>query len=513
MKVYYFFWWIIYFNLIFFLSFKIIKASCVIGNIGIGGGVIFYYDEVNNQCYESQIGDNVYFDSLPKFSQIKVFFDNNRSSFYGRTALNQVGEFRLKIKTDLSDFSSSAFLLQQGDQILISSTDDLTTYQSFLIDNVYNQEILNLTTPLTIESNLEDFNVIASQSGVLRVGFSLDRAINDGKIRILIPAVANPILAKDSIPDFDGFDYGLGDDIIVTCPESQDGLIFNQFGIASASALMLNDRSYHIFTCSYTGSGVGDFTSNPILIGTKNGEGNEKRLINPLNFEFLESKKIFFLVQLLNSDNDAIFSTPLPILVNSAVSVKASILPHLTFKLFGKNKGDISCGQSLDVGSLATMIDFGVLPLNQLTKTAINLQVSTNASSGYVITLRQSDQMGLDGQSCKLSANQTNARCIPDALVSGMSVDNSALWEDFNSQYGLAYTLANVNNDQAIFNYTQGFRHLPNLSLAQSPVLIAKNTTTTHQDSIDVCFGLNPSPSNIAGIYENQVFYTVTAGF
>jgi hypothetical protein len=456
---------------------------------------------------------NKYFDDLSKLSNLKITLSNNRASFFGQTDANQVGETKLEIKTDVDDFAKSAFLLQKDDQIFIGSSSNLEDYQDYSIQDITSNSLANLTTPLGSGLDLGDLNIISPQSGVLKVGFQIDQAIEDGKIRILIPTHSDDSLASDDIPDLNTFDYGSGVDLTVQCPNDQDDLDFDEFGQAEKSALDIDGKKFHLFSCSYSGSGTGDFTENPMIIGVKKGEGNNRRLINPIDFSTLESKKIFFIAQVIDKNSQEVLSSPIPFLLNPNVNVRVSVLPHLTFSLSGKNETETACGQKLDVTSASTEINFGDLRLNYLTKAAINLVVSTNSSGGYVVTLAQSDQMGLSGQACGLNIGETKTTCIPDALVLDMDTGNSKVWEDFNSQYGLAYTLENVNNSQASFSYTQGYRHLPNLSLEILPSVIMTNNNTTHQDSTNICFGLNPPSGNVAGSYENQAFYTVTAKF
>lgn len=454
-----------------------------------------------------------YFDDLSKLSKLKVTLSNNRASFYGQTDSNQINQTNLKIKTDVDGLAKSAFLLNQNDEIFIGSGGDLNIYQNYLIQDIANQSLINLQMPLSSGSELENLDLIGPQSGVFKIGFQINQAIQDGIVRVLMPAYSDDLLASDDIPDEDTFDYGSGEDLTVKCPNDQDGIDFEEFGLAEKSKLDIDGQKFHSFSCAYTGSGISDFSENPMIIGVEKGEGNDRRLINPLDFSNLESKKTFLHIQLINQSGQAVFSSPMPFLFNPDANVKVSVLPHLTFSLSGKSKGETVCGQELDVNSFDSIIDFGDLKLNYLTKAALNLVVSTNGGGGYAVSLIQSDQMGLNGQSCGLNEMEIRQTCIPDALVLGMDKDNAQSWQDFNSQYGLAYTLENVRNNQAVFNYTQGYRHLANLSKAQLPGIIMTNDETTHQDSINVCFGLNPPPSNVAGSYENKIFYTVTAKF
>ena len=104
------------------------------------------------------------------------------------------------------------------------------------------------------------------------------------------------------------------------------------------------------------------------------------------------------------------------------------------------------------IATTATSVPWGHLAsTNAFYYAAQQLTVSTNASSGYTVTIQENDQMGKNGNACTGTApsagNYTfgSNMCIRDTIcgVSNCSESASAEWTDATAYPGLGYSVAN----------------------------------------------------------------------
>ncbi|MDR0462812.1 MAG: hypothetical protein LBG64_01155, partial [Pseudomonadales bacterium] len=360
------------------------------------------------------------------------------------------------------------------------------------------------------------------------VGWVAEQAVPNGSFRILIPAATTNY--NDGIPDLGAFDYGTGV-IPVQCPQDIPGVF--EFGtpISEAGAVVWDGMTFHSFVCPYVGDGqIGaefgaDSGNGAMVIGDSTNQ-----LINPLRDPnsstdiINRADQIDAFIQNLDADGYVISSTQVAIsAILNEVVVTAYFPGEISFRIRGLAAGtSTACGVT-DMGSTATLLNFGSPQLNVFTNIAQRIEVISTAAAGYSISVMQSDQMSRGGVGCpgeivSLGGDLINRDCIPDFAA---AIDEAQPWTDPTTQRGLGFRAGIYSlevGDSAfiapdIAASSDNFRRLADVSVGEIPEPFVISDVSTNSDLIDVCFRLNIDAMNHAGVYENQILYVITATF
>lgn len=486
-------------------------------------------------------------------AEVSVTLSNSRPSFRGAlTSGNFVGTSRALINTTANAYpSTSSAQLVQGDTVAIGSAGGLGVY-TVSSTSANNAIYLDAPANAILQAGHADSgdDVISTVSANLSVKFKSANALEGGRFRILVPALANDAASADGIPDGGKFDMR---GATVTCPTdiSAGGHSYNFVaGTASASAIAIAGNEYHSFECAYSGTGgnTTDFgtTYDPIVINS---------IINAApaaahTAGVADSHRV--IVQHLDSSFAIVDQTTVAIGVIEAVKVTATVAPQITFKILGLNSGVSTCGITTNVATTPTLVPFGELLISGYTYAAQALTVSTNALNGYSVTARENDQLGREGGACgdgnpstagandDVDSTTTNYNtCILDArgntngnpIAGSMSHTAHGIW-DYNSttNKGFAFSLDDISTSgttpafeydstsagcstNASFGTRSCYRQFADEENNETAQPIFTGTQPADNHNVNVCYKAVIPTTQAAGEYENYLTYTATATF
>lgn len=451
-------------------------------------------------------------------TSVSVTLSNPRLSFRGSLdGSNVVGTSQVTINTSSNHPSLSTAQLQNGDTVSIGNSDSLATY-TVAITNPASEFTLS-SVLLTGDADTDD-DVISTQSASLTVRFTTATAINNGRFRILVPALASDLDSADGIPDGDLYDFG-NSTPTVTCPSNADTSYDFVTGTATASAITISGTDYHSYECAYSGTGG---VGSP-FDGTTNDYITISSVINPApesghTTGTADTQNI--IIQHLDASFNVDDSTAIAVGVIEAVKVSANVPASISFSIAGVAASTSTCGITTDVTTTAAAVPFGDVSIAAFNEAAQTLTITTNAVNGYSVTTIQNDQLGLDGAACTGDTSSTS--CIidskgDDTLMSHTAFDN---W-DSTSNKGFAYSIHNDDANTIPFEYntTTGncvggsycakqFADDEDSQVAQS---IFSSSTVADAENINICYRVIPDVVTAAGNYENYITYTATATF
>jgi hypothetical protein len=454
-------------------------------------------------------------------TSVSVTLSTPRLSFVGKLAAgNSVGSSIVTIVTTANGASSTTSTeLAEGDTVAIGDGSGLTSYTVASASATNSIFTIKSPSAATLQSGDADTDdaVISTQSATHTVRFTTATAIPNGSFQILVPAttLSGSSGRADGIPDQDGFDFG-NSAPTVTCPSDVSSTYDFVTGTATASSVTINSVVYHAFECQYSGAGG----SGTAFDGTSQGAVSIASLINPSPRVshvqgYADTYRI--LVRHLDSSDSIIDQTTVSVGNIESVRVTATVPPQLTFAILGVASGTSACGQTTDVTTTPVTIPFGEVSISAFTEAAQALTVSTNATSGFAVTIVANDQMGKNGGACAGDPPSGND-CIPDSDVGSMSHTTSQDWTSTTNK-GLAYSLhdANTTTTEA-FAYNESARtfsakHLPDTENSQTAQTIFSATAPAENDNVYVCYRVIVSATQSAGDYENLVTYRATATF
>jgi hypothetical protein len=450
-------------------------------------------------------------------TSVSVTLSNPRLSFHGALdASNVVGTSQVTIDTGSGKPSLSTAQLQNGDTVAIGNSDSLGVYT---ISTTSPASEFTLGSVLLAGDADDDDDAISTQSATLTVRFTTATAINNGRFRILVPALASDLNSADGIPDRDLYDFTNGTPT-VTCPTDISGYDFVA-GTATASAITISSVDYHSFECAYSGTGG---VGSP-FDGTTNDYVTIASLINPApesghTTGTADTQNI--VVQHLDSSFNVDDSTAVAVGVIEAVKVSASVPASISFSIAGVASSTSTCGITTDVTTTAAAVPFGEVSISAFNEAAQTLTVTTNAVNGYSVTAIENDQLGINGDTC--AGDNTGTSCIRDSagddtLMSHTAFDN---W-DSTTNKGFAYSIHNSDANTVPFEYntttgnctggTYCAKQFADSEDSQAAQSIFSSTTVADSQNINVCYRLIPDVITAAGDYENYLTYTATATF
>lgn len=451
-------------------------------------------------------------------TSVSVTLSNPRLSFRGSLdGSNVAGTSQVSINTSSNHPSLSTAQLQGGDTVAIGEADSLGTYT--IATTNPNDEFTLASTLAVGDADLDD-DVISTQSASLTVRFTTATAINNGRFRILVPALASDLNSADGIPDSDTYDFG-NIAPTVTCPSDVVSTYDFVTGTATASAITISGTDYHSYECAYSGTGgVGT-----AFDGTSNDYITISNIINPApesghTTGTADTQNI--VIQHLDDGFNVDDSTAVAVGVIEAVKVTASVPASISFSIAGVAASTSTCGITTDVTTTAAAVPFGEVSISSFNNAAQTLTVTTNAVNGYSVTAIENDQLGLNGATCV--GDNTGTSCIrdsigDDSLMSHTDFDN---W-DSTANKGFAYSIDNDDANTVPFEYNtvtgncvggsfcaKQFADSEDSQIAQE---IFSSTTVADAQNINVCYRVLPDVVTAAGDYENFITYTATATF
>lgn len=398
------------------------------------------------------------------------------------------------------------------------------------------------------------------------VGFVTEVAVNDGVFRVLIPTATDSTNLGQASGLWNG---GVAQEnvfvtpvdtsaVTVICPSVTTGFTFGtpamQIGNiyydtiankeltqAEAAATSGQFVRYLGFLCPYTGTGkVGDqfaTGSNQIkILGLINpalapGQTINEAVVVPGKVQLLENGYTAATTSgsaadYLVSDRDVMISA-----FAQDVLVTAKVDAQITFEVRGVDANETVCAdKTTTVASTPVNVNYGAPTVVTFVDAAQRLYVNSSANDGYVVTVLQDNNMNRQGAaSCTndglVSATEINRDCIPNfGWASALAPTAGAAWTDPTST-GLGYTAALKTDaskgtgdapavSSSIFGGSGGqYTRFATAGTAAAPVTIASSGKATDGDIYDVCYRLSLDAQNNAGVYDNEVTYTITASF
>lgn len=419
---------------------------------------------------------------------------------------------------------------------------------------------------------------IATQSARHSITFKPSSALSGtqgapAKILIKIPMTAttgktSPYYYNDGIPDSDGFDAaGLG----VTGPNT----IQTYLALSPASLTMLAGSStystipnFHVITVLFAGTPTSS-TQITVDIGTT-GADTTKYFINPAKSltptrsgtepgtAHISGKADIWpiLIETRNDVDVAVDAGTVRVAPVEGVQVSAYVDQTLTFKMCGvktdktlNNTYESTCtfagvgltAPTQSCGVSGSNFDFltdnvhvafnGGAAITQDTfyTGAQFVQVSTNAQNGYDLQVLEWDQMGINGNICSGTAPAADGftfgsyACIRDTVCDSACTHTTTSEWNTATNYGLGYSLQNLNNGDTPFEYNESARtfsakSFPDTDRAlynpiEAPQNIMTSSTAKAKSSAYVCYRVTVSETQPAGYYYNTVKYIATAKF
>jgi hypothetical protein len=450
-------------------------------------------------------------------TSVSVTLSNSRLSFRGALeAGNTVGSSLVTIDTSGYPSISTAQLVE-GDVTAIGEGDSLGLYT---VASTSSNSVFNITTGLAAGDADTGDDIISTISAVHTVRFTTVSAVANGAFRILVPALDDDSASADGIPDGGFFDFGTTTPT-VECPSNASATYDFVTGTATASAVTIDGNDYHSYECRYSGTGA---TSTAF-----DGSANDAIVINSIINPAPEGSHTTgtadthqIVVQQLDNADDPVDQTAVAVGVIEAVRILAEIEPQLTFTIAGIAAGQSICGQTTDVATTPTAVDFGIISISAFRDAAQTLTVSTNATGGYTVTSIENDQLGRNGGACTGDPT-TDPDCIEDSRGDTATMTDTVEDEFSNTATkGFAYTLENGTAASIPFDYddttggctgTYCARQFADEEGGQTPVEIFSSTTVADSEDVDVCYRIIAPIESSAGFYENNVRYTATATF
>jgi len=394
---------------------------------------------------------------------------------------------------------------------------------TYTVDSIVDGTHFNLTSPLTTAVDTAGW-VIATQSGTWTIAFTNVAAVPiGGSLTVSIP-MADNAKGANGIPDSattiaaSGFDLGTigpSNVVISGCTPANWGTATIATGSAAVDHLITFTRS------------SGSCAASTAMVVTIGGPGviNPAPLVAPNHTQGV-ADVYGVTVTTKDGGGDTLDSAIPRVAPVEAVLISGTVDESLTFQVQGLASGSPYCGNNASVSASATSIPWGHAATNTFVYADQQLTVSTNATSGYAVTVAESDQMGRNGNVCTgnapSSGNYTfgTATCIRDTVCSAGPCSETVMsdWTSATNYPGLGYSLASQSGSDAIFWWSQGARIFNAKSVAdvqggETPQAIMSNTGPVSGSSIYVCYRIAIPAIQPSGYYYNIIKYTATATF
>lgn len=389
----------------------------------------------------------------------------------------------------------------------------------------------SFTITEALENDLADTDyVIASASGNLAIQFTTIADIpSGGDVYVTIPAVDTTGKTNDGFPDTYATLAGNGFDIstLASADVSMTNCTFD-----TTETINEGDASNnHRITAAATAACPAGTTLTMNLANNK--------IINPAPYGShtqgtADAYKITIATR--DGDDNTIDNTEVAVATIEAVLVSATIELSLSFDVDAVGVGATACGKPASIASTVYSIPWGTISApNTFYDAAHELTVSTNANSGYVVTIEEDDQMNKDWAASPAdpcdsptdsTANYTDG-CIADTLCDGGSCSESSEddWESATSN-GFGYSMDNIAGTDATFEYNVATgncegtdetdfcaRQIADIQASETRTNIMASTAPVSGSNAYTCYRLSISGLQPAGYYINKVKYRATPTF
>lgn len=355
---------------------------------------------------------------------------------------------------------------------------------------------------------------------------------NSAFSEVHIPQTANLSLAARSnltVPDgawqffvfaqngSGGTTYGAYDlaEASFSCPVSNEAFHFTQTTVTpTLTHLDIPEAggAYYVFTCPYTGSGAAANAS----FGFNNYNFFQlTNVINPQRNPLAQASQIITVpaaIRQLNNQGQPVAFQLESIRLVRNVQMLVTVSPQVSFTLEGVEAGIDLCQTTNQRETTGNLASFGFVDEDEFFDIAQKISVSTNCADGYIVTAIQDDQMHLPETNFCSGHGDYFDDCLPNATVANMSHTQTQAWTSRKQGRGLAFTLQNIVGNDAVFDYTQGYRHFADRENGEEPQIIMRQPNS--DDGQDyLCYRLVAKDTNLNGIYTNHLTYTVTVPF
>lgn len=447
---------------------------------------------------------------------------NPRLSYRANSATGTTGTSGVTItnSTSYPDPNTNHLFPSDGVCFTNSGTSGCIGNVSYTVATVSGAQSFSLSTPLSANVDASGY-VISTQSGNITLTFALVSAIPAGGdiyIKIPVSTEGTPNV-NDGIPDMGknnsgsitgGFDFNKLEPTSVnvsatggTCTGAWTTAV-----VASASGTIRIVRP----TNPCTGATITVVVPNMVNPTPWLGTGTTPHVQGTA-----DAYKIYIATR--DGSQNVLDSTNVVVAPIEGVLISATVDQTLSFTVAGIASGQTACNATTTVGTTSYSVPWGTLAIaNQFSNAAQLLSVSTNASNGYLVTIEQNDQMGMNGGSCPTVSAGEAQDCIKDTACDAGTCNyaNYGNWATATNN-GLGYSLASVSGTPASF-YWGGASNwyakaLPDqeASLAKQTIMSATGPVSNNQ--ADVCYRISISGTQPAGYYYNKVKYTATARF
>ncbi|MCK5061345.1 hypothetical protein KAR28_02250 [Candidatus Parcubacteria bacterium] len=301
------------------------------------------------------------------------------------------------------------------------------------------------------------------------------------------------VLATSTITFTTATTTDIGDYFRITIPAD--------FGVASiANTCMYGDVN---FAASSTGNLVDCTRSNSQLAA---GTSTQIVISNHTNPADPDSYK--FYLRHYDSNDTLKEQVEIMVAILDDVLMTANVSATLDFTVTGTSTGQVVNGVTCDNTTTATTTDFGILEVNTEKTVCQQLQVTTNASYGYIVTVEQNQEMTSDGgdniNSFKDSATGSGST-TPQAWASPAGI------LDYDDSYGhMGLTTNDSDLGYGASEYTGLDGTNPTTVLSHNG---PTNNTTQDKGLAAVAFTAEIDALQQAGDYESQITYICTAQY
>ncbi|MGI5840745.1 MAG: hypothetical protein ACOX6N_00780 [Patescibacteria group bacterium] len=465
-------------------------------------------------------------ESVPP-TNIKDVLSSSQLSYFARLGTgNTFGTTLLKIQTsgNPSNTTSNLFV----DDIVGIGKTGVSGLDQYTVSDIGNAATFQIGTTVAHTNSFNNTMVVATRSAVHTVYFTPKTTIAGGAWQFLIKATSRTgELAADGIPDQQGFDLGADVGTTTTGPGTRlkTADISCPFGTASVGAtdVTINGSVFHSITCTLD-PGV----QNPIDVGVTMVIGSDlstgSQLINPsasvsrsYSSEGVADVYDFYIRHLDSSDAVVDADTARGrIAVVESVRVTATVDPTLSFYIdnTGVGSGQNRCGNILGAAAAnttATTVAFDSLSIGSTANNlAQRLNAVTNASSGYAVTVYESDYL----TNISTGTTITNTNCDPNYTCNPTTPNR---WQTDLTHSGFGYSIQNINADTVPFEYnTDGAQYAAKpfgIGAANAQTIMSNAATPITTEQIYMCYRIIANTTQEAGNYETKIVYTATATF
>ena len=456
---------------------------------------------------------------------VSVTLSNSRMSFKAPISSGAAGSTLVTISGAAPDTTTRH--LFPGDAVCFTDAGNnvCRDNMTYTVATASSDTTFELTSSLTTALTATDY-AVASQSGAWAITFTTVNTIPvGGKIIITIP-MADNASGNNGIPD-------------AAATLATGGFDLNKE--ASASATVGGTCNTNWGTAVITpGYGTTDSTITWTRASTVCAGGAVQTVaiavpgfVNPAPVTgHAQGTADIYGITITTTDGANTLDTSTPrVAPVEAVLVSATVDETLSFQVGSVGVTTSTCGNNTTVGSSPTSIPWGHFAApNTFYYAAQTLTVSTNAASGYVVTIQENDQMGKNGNVCTNTLPSAgdytfgSATCIKDTVCSALVCSESVAqdWVTAASFPGFGYSVASISGTDAPFWYGEKTRvwsakQLADTSgigaAAETPATIMSNSGPVSANSVYVCYKITIPGTQPAGYYYNIAKYTATATF